>query len=355
MNKAEYGRQVGLAPQRRLEHIDIEITKKCNLLCVHCSAESNNTRRELSLKEIETILDEASSLGLKNVGFTGGEPLMRRRKLVALLKYCKHTLNSKTHLHTNGTLVRQKDAAIIANLVDEVTVTFLGSKPETHDRLTSVTGSLKATEEALQRLVHKEANVRVFVVPMKMNLKEIPQIVRKVCEIGCRKIRILSLSPVGRARNDFEILSPKPNDVKWLTNELVRTQKELGVDIDCGFCTQQDYPLLGKLQGHQSCLAAENRVHIDAFGEVFPCTASSGWQLFSAGNLPKHAFNLADVWRFSPILQFFRYFHSNPPTKCHGCVTYPQCMGGCRVMMHYKYGDITVAKPDCRSPKLFGA
>lgn len=355
MNARKYSHQAEVALQRKLEHIDIEITKLCNLHCVHCSAESNNKVKELSLKEIKKILDEASSMGLRNVGFTGGEPLMRRSKLVELLEYCKHTLDSKTHLHTNGTLIRQKDAAIIAELVDEVTVTFLGSKSETHDGLTSVEGSLKATEEGLQSLVHQEANVRIFIIPMKMNLAEIPQIIRKVRQIGGHKIRILSLAPVGRARDNFKNLSLDCNDVKWLTNELLKTRSELGVDIDCGFCTQQDYPQLGKLQGHQSCLAAENRVHIDAFGEVFPCTASSGWQPFSAGNLRKCQFNLSDIWRFSPILQFFRYFHSNPPRKCQDCVKYAQCMGGCRVMMHYKYGDITMAKPDCRSPKSFGS
>ena len=355
MNRKTRGLHRQVLSERRLRHIDIEITKKCNLFCVHCSAQSNTTGRELSLNEIKIILNKASSLGLENVGFTGGEPLVRRNKLVALLKYCKHTLNSKTHLHTNGTLLKSEDAAIMARLVDEITVTFLGSKPETHDGITSVKGSLKAAEEGLCKLVRKHANVRTFVVPMKPNFREIPQIAKKVHEIGCRKIRILSLSPTGRARNGFETLSLDSNDVKWLTDELIKTRKELGIDIDAGFCTRQDYPRLGELRGHQSCLAAENRVHIDALGEVFPCTASSGWQPFSAGNLRRNGFNLSDIWKFSPIFQFLRFFHANPPNKCRGCAMYQQCMGGCRVMMYYKYGDITVAKPDCKSPKFLSA
>lgn len=353
MNKKANDLQQEVASERKLRHIDIEITKKCNLFCIHCSAQSNTRGRELSSKEIKIILDKASLLGLKNIGFTGGEPLVRRNKLLTLLTYSKSTLNSKTHLHTNGMLLKSKDVTIMARLVDEITVTFYGSKPETHDGITSVKGSLKAAEEGLCTLVRNHANVRTFIVPMKSNFREIPQIVKRVHEIGCHKIRILSLAPAGRARNDFKNLSLDPNDVKWLTDELIRTRKELGIDIDAGFCTQQDYPRLGKLQGHHSCFAAENRVHIDAFGEVFPCTASSGWQPFSAGNLRKYAFNLSDIWRFSPIFQLFRFFHTNPPDKCRGCAIYQQCMGGCRVMMHYKYGDITAAKPDCKSPKLF--
>ena len=342
-----------VASERSLRHIDIEITKKCNLFCVHCSAQSNKTGRELSLNEIKIILEKASLLGLKNVGFTGGEPLVHRNKLVALLKYCKRALNLKTHVHTNGTLLKSEDAAIMVKLVDEITINLLGSKPETHDGITSVNGSLKAAEEGLRRLMRQHSNVRTFIVPMKLNFREVPQIVKKVHEIGCRKVRILSLSPTGRARNDFATLSLDSNDVKWLGNELIKTRKELGINIDAGFCTRQDYPQLGELRGHQSCLAAENRVHIDAFGEVFPCTASSGWQPFSAGNLRRYAFNLSDIWKSSLIFQFLRFFHSNPPQKCRGCTMYEHCMGGCRVMMYYKYGDITVAKPNCKSPKSF--
>lgn len=348
MNKKTHSLQNEAASERKLRHIDVEITKKCNLFCVHCSARSNTMGKELSLKEIKMILDKASSLGLKNVGFTGGEPLVRRNKLGTLLTYCKRTLNSKTHLHTNGTLLKLKDAAVMAKLTDEITVTLYGSKPETHDKITAVNGSLKATEEGLDMLVRQRANVRTFIVPMKPNFREIPQIVKRVHEMGCDKIRVLSLAPTGRARNRFEALSLDSNDVKWLTDELIKTQKELDVDIDAGFCTQQDYAGLGRLRGHESCLAAENRVHVDAFGEVFPCTASSGWQPFSAGNLREYTFNLSEIWKFSSIFQFVRYFHSNPPNKCRSCTEYRRCMGGCRVMMQYKYGDIGVAKPDCR-------
>jgi len=333
--------------ERRLEHIDVEITKICNLFCVHCSAESNSRGKELSTREIGRILDCGNSLGLKNVGFTGGEPLTRRRKLVSLLKYCKGNLDLKTHLHTNGTLLKSNDVEIISSLTDEVTVTFYGSKPETHDGITSVKGSLKATEAGLSRLVRNHDNVRAFIVPMKPNFREIPRIVRKIHEIGCYKIRILSLSPTGRARKNFEKLFPDAVDRKWLTAKLAEIKKELDVDIDAGFCTRQYYPQLGQLEGHPSCLAAENRVHIDAFGEVFPCTASSGWQRFSAGNLRKNGLNLSEKWKFSPIFQFIRSFHASPPKKCQGCTIYQQCMGGCRVMMYHRHKDIMVAKPNC--------
>ena len=61
--------------RHRLEHIDIEITRDCNLDCYHCSAGTKRTGKKITRKEIKDILSEAKSLGLKKVGFTGVEPL----------------------------------------------------------------------------------------------------------------------------------------------------------------------------------------------------------------------------------------------------------------------------------------
>ncbi|MDO8725613.1 MAG: radical SAM protein [Candidatus Methanoperedens sp.] len=253
----------------------------------------------------------------------------------------------KTHIHTTGTLLTSKDASLIAELVDETSITILGALAQTHDKITSVNGSLKSTEKGLKALLNKHGNVRTYLVPMKSNYKETTQIIEKAYQMGCSKFRLLSLSPTGRAQESFNDISLNLKERRWLTNELMIIGERLDIDIDVGFCTRQDYPQLGELHGHQTCLAAENRMHIDAFGEVFPCTASSGLQAFSGGNIRTH--DLADLWKVSPMFQFFRYFHSNPPLKCRSCIEYWQCMGGCRVMMFHRYRDFTLAKPDCIS------
>ncbi len=335
--------------KNKLKHMDIEITKRCNLSCVHCSAQSNAKGKEMSFTEIKIIFDKAASLGLENVGFTGGEPLIRKDKLMRLLGYCKQELGLKTHLHTNGTLLTSKDASLLVELADETSITILGALAQTHDEITSVKGSLKATEKGLKALLNKHGNVRTYLVPMKSNYKETTQIIGKAYQMGCSKFRLLLLSPTGRARESFDDISLNLKERRWLSTELMIIGERLDIDIDVGFCTRQDYPQLGELHGHQSCLAAENRMHIDALGEVFPCTASSGLQAFSGGNIRTH--ELADLWKASPMFQFFRYFHSNPPLKCQSCIEYWQCMGGCRLMMFHRYRDLTLAKPDCKSQK----
>ncbi len=163
-----------------LKHIDIEITKRCNLSCVHCSAQSNTKGREINFTEIKKILDKAVSLGLENVGFTGGEPLIRKDKVMRLLHYSKNILDLKTHIHTNGTLLTMKDASSLAELADEISITILGAEARTHDKITSVKGSLEATEKGLKAILHEHGNVRTYLVPMKSNYKETTQIIEKV-------------------------------------------------------------------------------------------------------------------------------------------------------------------------------
>lgn len=337
---------------RRLEHVDIELTKKCNLDCVHCSARArkNVGSDELSADETEKLLNEAKSLGLESVGLTGGEPFLCREKLMRILDFCNSELNVPVHIHTNGILIDRRDMEKIGNVVSEITIALYGSNARTHDFITQVKGSMKSTWRSLNGLMRSGANVSVYTVPMKYNMHEILPLIRKVSDAGVKRIRILSLSPTGRAKEKFDEMSLNNDEVKWLNREMGKGQKRIDTELCGGFCTSQFYPELRMLPGHDSCLAGENRVHIDAFGTVFPCTASSGTVMFAAGNLRDEDCTLSELWQQSPLFQFIRKFHSNPPEKCQKCRIYKSCMSGCRVMMAYKYGDATIADPECKGP-----
>lgn len=340
----------GAGAHRKLEHIDIELTRLCNLECIHCSTGLAGTGRELSFDEITEILQEAQLLGLEKVGLTGGEPFLRKRKLRELMRFCIDQLGIPVHVHTNGTLISSREAEEIKQLGVEITVSLYGSNPKTHDSITQIEGSLKSTLNGLRKLLRTGTNVFVYTVPMKINLHEIIPLMRMTSKIGCKRVRILTLSPTGRAIENFNKFALDDEEVSWLNKEISEAQKEIDVELYAGFRTRQLYPELKMLPGHYSCLAAENRIHIDAFGNVFPCTASSGRLVFSAGNLQMSGSTLSEIWHYSPLFQFIREFHSNPPEKCRGCGLYQDCMSGCRVMMSYKYGDVTIADPQCKGP-----
>lgn len=244
-------------------------------------------------------------------------------------------------------MLKAEDVEWLGELVDELTVTLFGFHPKTHDEITSVIGSHDATMLGLETLSKHHDNVRIFIVPMKLNFREIPDIIKKVHERGYKDIRILALSPTGNAINDYANLAPDEVEKTWLSTALSELNQAIDVRISAGFCTRLSYPTLKKLSGHDSCLAAENRVHIDAFSEVYPCTAASGWDTLSAGNLRKYNYDISKIWKLSPFFQSLRYLHQNPHVKCQECGNYSDCMGGCRVVEYYAQGDITAVRQDC--------
>jgi radical SAM protein with 4Fe4S-binding SPASM domain len=341
----------GVGESPKLTHIDLEITRECNLKCVHCSAESKNRGKEMSMDAIKKMLQEAKSIGLEKVGLTGGEPFLRKEKLLEIGNFCKTKLKIPIHIHSNGTEISKSDAAWVKQIDAEITIPFYGNNATVHDSITDKKGSFSSTLNGLKNLISANADVCVYIVPMKQNLKAIKPLIQMVYDEGVRKVRVLSLSPTGRAKTQFEKLELDESDTTLLNNELIEISKKLKkMELSTGFCTSQNLKGLNLLKGHEQCFAAENRIHIDTFGNVFPCTASSGRLIFSAGNVQMPENNLSSIWKESPLLQFFRRFHANPPQKCVKCKRHSSCMSGCRIKMSYKYGDVTIPEPNCKGP-----
>ncbi len=307
----------------------------------------------MSLNTVKRILQEAKSIGLQKVGLTGGEPFLNRKsrkRLMRIANFCINELNIPIHIHSNGTLISKKDAKWIKQIEAEISITFYGRTALIHDTITGRKGSFSSTQAGLKHLINEKANLWVYFVPMKQNLHSIKPLIKMVNDMGIKRIRILTLSPTGRAKAQFDNLELEKKNVQKFNKEISEAKKENKIEISSGFCTSQVFSELEILQGHEKCSAAENRIHIDAFGNVFPCTASSGRIIFSAGNVQMHEDSIESIWNDSPLLQFFRNFHRNPPEKCRTCNRYSTCMSGCRVKMLYKYGDVTIPDPSCKGP-----
>jgi len=336
--------------KRKLTHVDLEVTRKCNLSCVHCSASFKRRGKEMQVATIKEILKEAKSIGLENVGLTGGEPFCSKEKLMQIGDFCRNELDIPIHLHSNGTKIAKQEAEWIKQLDAEISIPFYGDTAIIHDNITRKRCSFQSSLKGLKSLINADADVCVYIVPMKQNLQAIRPLIEFVYAEGVRRVRVLSLSPTGRARAQFEQSELSVRDTEELNTDLVGIQKKMKMELGTGFCTSQNFKDLDILKGHEACFAAENRIHIDVFGNVFPCTASSGQITFSAGNLQAPENSLSSIWTKSPLLQFFRNFHKNPPKKCSRCKRHESCMSGCRVKMWYKYGDVTTADLSCKRP-----
>jgi radical SAM protein with 4Fe4S-binding SPASM domain len=133
----------------RLEHIDIELTERCNNDCLHCyinrpAGEAKARDREMSAVRIGGILAEAASLGCLSVRFTGGEPLLRDDFEEIYLAARK--LGLKAVVFTNATLVSSRLADLLARVppLEPLEVTLYGMTRETYETFSRAPGSFDA-------------------------------------------------------------------------------------------------------------------------------------------------------------------------------------------------------------------
>ena len=336
----------------QLEHIDIEITRNCNYKCIHCSAQKfeQESLKELSIGEIQSIIDSSIKMGLNKIGFTGGEPLLVKDNLFELIKYSKYNYDLPIHIHSNGSLMNKENTLKLKKYDVLTTISIFSLQKNINDFITGTNGSLNKSLKGIKNAIKYHLDLHIFIVPLKQNIIHIKDLIIKLNQLGANKFRILSLSPTGRAINAYEDISLNNEEIDRLSIDLKDLIENYEINIQCGFCTHQNLPALSFLKGHDQCYSGKNRLHIDSYGNVFPCTAASGRLVFSAGNIRN--IPLKDIWYESPLLQFIRRFHNEKPLKCRNCTKYEECMGGCRVQMAFLYNDFTKVKPNCGGPYL---
>ena len=135
----------------------VSLTDRCNLRCEYCmpaeGLEWLPTDEVLTDDEVVRLVTiGVERLGVREVRFTGGEPLVRRG-LVGIVART-HDLGVETSLTTNGLGLARTAAALADAGLDRVNVSIDSIRPETfaavtrRDRLHDVVAGLRAAQEA---------------------------------------------------------------------------------------------------------------------------------------------------------------------------------------------------------------
>src|SRR5690349_22075991 len=122
-----------------------EVTKGCNLRCIHCRATATElaSPTDLSTPKALDIITQISEFGNPILVLSGGEPLYRP-DIFQLAKYGTE-LGLRVALATNGTLVTKEIAKKIVDAgVKRVSISLDGATPETHDAFRGIPGAFDA-------------------------------------------------------------------------------------------------------------------------------------------------------------------------------------------------------------------
>ncbi len=197
--------------QRRIEYVRISVTDRCDLRCFYCMPEGFCGFEEpedwLTHDELERVVRAFTSMGVRRIRLTGGEPLVRRNLtgLAARLAALPHL--EDLSLSTNATRLAKHAAELKAAGVSRINVSLDSLKPEVFRQITK--GKLEKVIDGL--MAAKEAGLRpvkINMVVMKgINDDEVESMVEFCLEHGftLRFIETMPVGDTGRSASDLYV------------------------------------------------------------------------------------------------------------------------------------------------------
>ena len=207
-----------------------EVTRACDLKCVHCRAEAITMRHplELTFKEGCKLIDQIREFGKPLFVITGGDPL-KRPDIYELIKYGDKK-GLRVALTPSGTQLMQP--AVIKRFKDSglsrLAVSLDGSCKEIHDTFRKVDGSFDWTVESIKEARRCDIPVQINTTVCKHNLKDVRAIAELLGTLDICLWSVFFLVPTGRGLRS-DIISAR--DHEDVFNQLYDLSKTMPYDI----------------------------------------------------------------------------------------------------------------------------
>ncbi|RKX61341.1 MAG: heme b synthase [Thermodesulfobacteriota bacterium] len=331
-----------------------EVTRSCNLNCVHCRAASSKGpyKNELTTQEIFRILEEISEFAKPIIILTGGEPLLRPDIFDIAKKISQ--LGFKPVLATNGTLITKDIALKIKESgITRVSISLDGADASSHDGFRQMPGAFEGALKGIQALKKAGIPFQINTTLTGVNADELPKIHELTKKLGAVAHHIFLLVPVGRGK-ELEKHNLSPEKYEEILHWFYDQREKSGIHLKAT-CAPFYYRILrqrAKKEGKpvnfetfgldaitRGCLAGIGFCFISHVGIVQPC----GYLEIPCGNLRENSFK--DIWENSEVFKNLRNFKKYKG-KCGKCEYISVC-GGCRARAYETTGDYLEADPLC--------
>lgn len=316
-----------------------ELTKACNLECMHCRANASPDRApdELTTEEGKGLLKELSAFGTKMVILSGGEALIRDDALV--FAWFGTSLGLRMTLATNGsTLTRDLANEIKASGISRVSVSLDGITPDIHDEFRGRPGAYELALAGIEHLRSAGVPVQINTTVAAVNISQMRMFPDFIKRLGAAAWHVFFLVPTGRG-HEMELAAIL--EYKSMLTDFLDVY--ISGSIECkATCAPQFYRMMeesGIKSVTKGCLAGNGFGFVSSTGDVQPC----GFLDIKCGNVKEKSF--PEIWQESDVLVKLR----NPDLlngKC-GICNYKNICGGCRARAFEITGDINSTDPIC--------
>ncbi len=328
--------------------MNLMITGKCNLNCLHCFNAKDNAplNSELSFEEILTILDQAKDIGIHCFTLTGGEPLVHR-KFLDIVKAIYERNMFIFELNTNGLLINQKMLDFFKEIGCYPLIKISYDGIGYHNWIRQHPKAEELTLKAIELCIKNGFRVKAQVQVNRKNLDSMFETAKLLDKMGVDEMRIIRTTEAPRweknAPQSSLTIEEYYENMLDFAAKFMKSGMKMTVDVWQFLriyprhklyslvpisCNKDEFNIrIPMCKGNRGMIAVSSK------GEVVPCLQMSGYFLekgISLGNLFKTP--LKELVKNSPYLDLamaplFKQIIEND--KCGNCKYYKACTGGC--------------------------
>ncbi len=339
------------------------VTRACNLKCIHCYARAveRTQEKELSHEQGIALIDDLADFGVPAILFSGGEPMMRP-DLVELASYAVKK-GMRAVISTNGTLITKKKAEELKHVGLSYVGVSLDGMEEVNDRFRKKTGAFKAALTGIKNCREVGLKVGLRFTINSMNINEIPHIFDLLEENRIPRVCFYHLVYAGRGSDllDHALEHSETRKVVDLIIDRTKALHDKGIPAEVltvdnhadgpyvylrmlkenNSRAQDVLELLKMNEGNSSgrgigCVSWDGAVHADQF-----------WRHYRFGNILDKPFS--EIWSdlSNPLMAKLKEKKNYVKGRCSTCKWLDICAGNFRVRAEAVSDDIWAEDPAC--------
>lgn len=333
----------------------IAATNAYNLRCPHCYASATRKLpRELTLKEIENIIDQVTKMPwekkISQIGLTGGEIFTRDDALKIIEAVIKRGF--RVFLSTNALLLDDEKIKRLSKLKGlEICVSLDGPDRLTHEFIRGK-NTFKATVRAIKKLCAAGIPVGINMFIHRKNFNLIEKTLSLAASLEVSSFNCLSLMRVGRAnsRSSSALLERVPEYTLYRKLfEILRKNKAYYQLMMNSTFANQLMRVSGGVKSSYCGVETNRALYVMPNGDLYPCPDTVVPSLF-LGNLKTE--EIKEIWKNSKTLKKLRKLRVDSMNEmCAQCEVRYFCGGGCRGENYQTTKSLTAPHFNCRDIK----
>lgn len=336
------------------------ITRTCNLNCLHCysSSEAVAYEGELTTEEAKNVIDQLSEANVPVILFSGGEPLIRPD----ILELAEYAIGKGIRItfSTNGTLINEEKAAKLKELGVSYVGISLDGIGEIHDKFRRKEGAFELTLKGIRNCLKIGQKVGLRFTMNRHNIDSLPSILDLMEQEDIPRACFYHLVYAGRGAVEDDITHEQtrqaldtilaaiqrfadkgsPREILTVDNHADGVYLYLKTKQENPELAERIYDKLVRNGGNRSGIAICN---IDHRGNIHPDQFS---QHITFGNLREKSF--AEIWNSDhPVLVGLRNRKELIKGRCASCQYFNVCNANFRPRAFGYYGDFWESDPQC--------